>query len=105
MLAAYETEPGPDNDSDGTPDWYLPVYDVETGEALVLYDPTVMPLDAEWEYPEGDARCNADDNSRCTCSDNRACVALKRYVEVPAFLRQALGEFGLVEPEPKGLYD
>jgi len=105
MLAAYETKPGPDNDDDGTPDWYLPVYNSETGEAVVLYDPTVMPVDAEWEYPEGDARCNADDNSRCTCSDNRACTALKRYVEVPAFLRLALGELGLVEPEEKGLYD
>jgi hypothetical protein len=105
LVQAYETTDGPDQDNDGAPDWYLPVISDDTGLPLVRYDPTIAAIDGEWVYPEGDERCNADDNSGCTCSDNRACVLLQRYVEVPAYLYMALRDFGFIQPEQKGLYD
>src|SRR5262249_12811644 len=35
LFKAYKTEPGPDKDGDGNPDWYLPVLD-STGQPTVL---------------------------------------------------------------------
>ncbi len=100
----YETTDGPDIDQDGTPDWYLPVYNPQTGAPVVLYDPGIAGMDWEWEYPEGVEGCDANDNSLCKCSNNRACVALERYVEVPFFLRQTLDAYNMMDPQPDGIW-
>ena len=105
MYEAYETVPGPDRDGAGTPEWYLPVFNADTGEPLVRWDPGIKGIAGGFEYPNGMEGCNKDDYSKCTCSVNRSCVALKEYVEVPFFLRQTLDAYGLVSPHPKGLYD
>jgi hypothetical protein len=106
LVQAYETNPGPDLDGDGNPDWYLPAYDAATGQPVVRYDPTVQAIDASGvPLPNGRPGCDANDNSQCQCSDNRACVALSRYVSVPAYLREAMSAYQLGLPEHRGIYD
>lgn len=95
MFAAYETTPGADLDGDSTPDWYVPVLNSQ-GQPIVKYDPTISA------NPPG---CNAMDNSGCTCTSSRACTALQKYVEIPFFLRQAVGAYRLADPSQKGLWD
>lgn len=99
LVVAYETTPGPDSDSDGTPDWYLPVYDAKTGLAKVKFDPAMG--DGAGGTPIG---CDAKDNSKCTCGNNRACVKLQHYAQVPAYMRQAVFAYGLEAPHAKGTY-
>ncbi len=93
---AYVTTPI-DRDGDGETDWYEPVISEQTGEPMVKFDPSMQVLDPGY--------CNENDSSGCTCNDNKMCVYLDRYVSVPAFLRQAMEAYGLVDPEPKGIYD
>jgi len=103
---AYETVDGPDLDEDSVPDWYEVVWNEETGEPIVRWDPTVSAIDGEgYVSPDGVPGCNEEDNSECTCAANRACVALARYVEVPFFLRQTLDAYKLVDPEAIGIWD
>jgi hypothetical protein len=103
---AYEVTDGPDLDSDGNPDWYLPVIDSTTGMPVVKYDPTIKAIDTNGaELPNGRAGCDPTDNSDCTCTVNRACVKLGRYVSIPAFLREAVTAYSLGNPEMRGIYD
>jgi hypothetical protein len=106
IFAAYDTQPGPDLNGDGDPDWYIPEYNANTGAPLVKYDPTVMVITEDLMYVRpGSDGCNAQDNSACTCAANRACMELEDYMEVPFFLRQTLDAYDLVDPHPKGIYD
>ena len=105
LHAAYVTEDGPDVDGDGTPDWYELTYEAGTGEPIVQWDSTVAQIDADgYIRTDGIPGCNATDFSQCTCSANRACVALQRYLSVPAYLREALSAYHLGEPDPRGIY-
>ncbi len=91
---AYVTTPV-DNDGDGETDWYEPVISEKTGEAIVKYDP-IMSVQGS---------CSEATPEECTCNDNKWCVYLSRYVSVPAFMRQALDAYDLVDPDAKGIYD
>jgi hypothetical protein len=104
LVQAYETTEGPDLDGDGIPDWYEPVFSMETGKPVVLHDPGLAGIDGEWIYEDGVDGCDAWDNSKCTCSNNRACMALQQYLEVPFFLRQTMDTYGLLDPEPDGIW-
>jgi hypothetical protein len=105
LEAAYETTDGPDLDGDTTPDWRELVYEEGTGEPIVKWDPTVSQIDEDgYIRPDGVEGCNAEDSSQCTCSANRACVALERYLSVPAFLREALDAYRLGDPDARGIY-
>ena len=104
LTQAYETEEGPDLDGDGAADWYLPVFSPVTGEPVVLWDPGLAGVDGEWVYDDGIEGCDADDNSLCKCSNNRACMALQQYLAVPYFMRQAMDEYGMLDPEPDGIW-
>ncbi|MFZ4577911.1 MAG: hypothetical protein ACOYOB_05880 [Myxococcota bacterium] len=95
----YETTPGPDQDGDGIPDWYLPVIGAKTGEPQVKFDPAMGNLDGG-PIPG----CTATDNSGCKCQYNRACMKLKQYSEVPYYLREAMDAYGLGGAHPKGIY-
>jgi hypothetical protein len=96
---AYQTTPGPDQDGDGQPDWYEPVYSDKTGEALVKYDPAM-------ENVNGGpiAGCSATDNAGCKCVHNKACMKLAQYTEVPFYLREAVDAYGFGGAHPKGIY-
>jgi hypothetical protein len=106
VAAAYETRTDgvPDNDGDGVGDWVLPVLNATTGEPVVRFDSTVSAIKDGYVYPKGVPGCNTTDNSSCTCAANRACVELSDYVSVPFFFRQAMHDYGLVDPSPKGIY-
>ncbi|MEP7126955.1 MAG: hypothetical protein ABJE95_38845, partial [Byssovorax sp.] len=75
--------------------WYIPTLDAVTGQPIVKYDSTIVG---------GPSTCNSSDNSGCTCTSNRACVALEKYTELPAFMRQALSAYGLADPSMKGIF-
>jgi hypothetical protein len=94
LFKAYETDPGPDLDGDGAPDWFIPRYN-SLGQPIVKYDQGIS----------GNPTCTPTNNTGCTCTSNRACSALKRYVEVPFYLRQAVGAYNLADPSMKGIYD
>ena len=103
--AAYVTDPGPDLDADGTPDWFVPVVSPTTGRPLVRWDSTVAQIDeAGYIRRDGIPGCNASENEACTCFSNRACVALSRYLSIPAYLREALDAYKLGEPSSRGVY-
>lgn len=104
VAQAYETEDGPDLDGDGEADWYEPVFSPDTGEPVVLWDPGLAGTDGEWEYPDGMEGCDTYDNYLCTCSSNRACITLQQYLTVPFFLRQTMDEYGMLDPEPDGIW-
>jgi len=102
----YVTDPGPDLDGDGRPDWYLPRYNPTTGQPIVKWDPTISAIDENgYVHPEGVEGCNASDSSKCTCAANRYCIQLSRYVSVPAYLREAMDAYRMGEPEQRGIYD
>ena len=103
--AAYVTDPGPDLDGDGNPDWHVPVVSPATGQPIVRWDPTVALVDEMgFPHPDGLPGCNATENDRCTCFSNRACVVLSRYLSVPAYLREAVDAYRLGDPSPRGVY-
>lgn len=102
---AYETDPGPDLDGDGLPDWFIPRLDPDSGQPLVRWDPSIRQIDEDGFFTSDRPGCNASENWSCTCSANRACVTLKHYVSVPAFLRQSLAAFGWDGLEFKGVWD
>ncbi|MBU1896587.1 hypothetical protein KKB55_02310 [Myxococcota bacterium] len=102
LYLAYETEDGPDLDGDGEPDWYIPVFR-DDGEPAVLYDPAVSLVD-ENGFGMDDPTCSRDDQSGCTCNHNQACQRLDDYVSLPFFMRQAMHAYGMVDPEPRGIY-
>lgn len=102
--SAYVTEPGPDLDGDGAPDWYLPRLGTD-GQPIVRWDPSIASVTSDGLIsPNGRFGCNAQSNFDCRCTDNRACVELSRYVSVPSFIRKALRDFGMADPSMKGLY-
>jgi hypothetical protein len=105
VAAAYETDDGPDLDGDGAADWHVPIVNPTTGMPRVRWDSTVAQID-EMGYvrPGGIPGCDATDNSRCTCTANRACVALSRYLAVPAYLREAISAYRLGPPDLRGVY-
>ena len=71
---------------------------------MVKYDPSIASITAQGGVsPGGRPGCDRQSSAGCSCSDNRACVELSRYVAVPSFLRQALGDFGLADPSMRGL--
>lgn len=104
LASAYETDPGPDIDGDGNPDWHIPRLD-RFGEAIVRYDPNVgLITPGGLINMNGRLGCDARSSESCTCEESRACVELSRYVAVPAFFRQALSAYGLADPSMKGLF-
>jgi hypothetical protein len=109
LAAAYVLEEDPDRvapdlDGDGEPDWPVPAPG-DDGQLVVKWDQSLALYDAEGTaHPEGLPGCNADDYSECTCSANRACMALQRYVSVPAYLREAVAAYQLGEPDMRGVY-
>jgi len=105
LALAYEVDPGPDLNGDGTPDWWIPRTHPETGQPAVRWDPSIRQINEDGFFTAGRPGCNAQDNSTCTCDANRACVALERYVSVPAFMRQAVAGFGYGPPGQKGIWD
>ncbi|WP_438014362.1 hypothetical protein WMF18_26040 [Sorangium sp. So ce315] len=114
LARAYVTEPGPDLDGDGDPDWHKVKLSPESGEPIVRWDPSIASILADGEVErdgvpgcEADPDADDDDHSAfygCTCSSNRACVALESYVSVPVFIRQALSAFKLGDPSMRGVY-
>jgi hypothetical protein len=105
LEAAYETDPGPDLDLDGTPDWPLLRFTAGTGMPIVKYDPSISPLDAEGNpIRAGVPGCNATENYACTCASNRSCMKLQRYLSVPAYLREAVAAYQLGEPDERGIF-
>jgi len=104
LVDAFETTDGPDLNNDGTPDWYIPVLNPDTGMPIVLWDPNISGIEDGYVLPNGTEECNADYNGGCTCAANRACIELKAYVEIPFFLRQTLDAYDLMDPQPKGIY-
>ena len=109
LEAGYVTDPGPDNDGDGKPDWQIPRISPQTGKPMVKWDPTVTAIDENgFLQPGGTPGCNADDSSGCTCTANRACLKLRDYVQVPFYLRAAMESYGflygLVGPGMKGVF-
>ena len=105
MFKAYDTDPGPDLNGDGDPDWFWPLYNEKTGKPLVKWDVTVQGIEGGYVKPAGSEGCNADDNSDCTCAANRACMELEKYIEIPFFLRETLDAYHLGMPSKKGIYD
>ncbi|PIE17085.1 MAG: hypothetical protein CSA66_06855 [Proteobacteria bacterium] len=103
LVQAYVTDPGPDLDGDGEPDWYIPRMGAD-GQPLVRWDPTVRQIGAGGTFQAGKQGCNETENYACTCSANRACVKLEEYITVPAFMRQALAAFGYSGFGMQGLY-
>lgn len=104
LAAAYETDPGPDIDNDGTPDWYVPRVGAN-GKINVRYDPTVGTVTSGGLINTGGRfGCNSAGNSDCKCEENRACVELSRFVSLPGFMRQAMSAYGMADPSMKGLY-
>ncbi len=101
----YETDPGPDNDGDGEPDWVIPRINPETGLPLVKWDPTIVVSIGEYIYPDGGPGCQEGESWECTCTSNRACMELERYVEIPFFMRQAMHAYGLASPTAAGIWD
>ncbi|HEY3448043.1 MAG TPA: hypothetical protein VGK67_16925 [Myxococcales bacterium] len=81
LVQAYYTQPGPDNDADGTPDWYEVDYDAN-GQPKVI----------------------CDTGQDCTCEGSAACMTFQRYVSVPAFMRQVLMTYAEGDPSMKGIY-
>lgn len=102
VAAAYVTDPGPDRDGDGNPDWTTPRF--SGGRAIIRFDPTLDTVTATGGLSSGRPGCNATDNSTCTCASNRACMALSKYTELPFFMRQAMRDYGLAHPSMKGIY-
>lgn len=102
VAAAYVTDPGPDLDGDGNPDWTTPR--LSGGRAIIKFDPTIDTVAATGGLSTGRPGCDASDNSTCTCSSNRACMALSKYTELPFFMRQAMRDYGLAHPSMKGIY-
>ncbi len=101
---AYVTDPGPDLDNDGAPDWFIPQIDPASGQPVVRWDPTIEAVVDGFLQPNGKAGCNAADSSKCTCAANRACIELQQYVSVPAYLRQSLGTYFWDGLHQKGIY-
>jgi len=100
---AYVSTSGPDLDSDGSPDWYVPTLSTTTGQPLVKYDPGIQQFNNGYPSPGGPG-CNKTDNSKCTCTANRACLKLKDYVSVPAYMREAIQAYKLGDPSELGLF-
>ena len=102
LAEAYVTDPV-DNDGNGTIDWYVPVLGPH-GEPMVKWDPTISQITPDGMLASGRDGCNSTDNSDCKCTENRACMKLQDYTQVPYFLREAIGAYGLGHPSMKGLY-
>jgi len=102
---AYVCDPGPDLDGDGSPDWFIPQLDDETGQPMVRWDPTIQAVVDGFLQPNGRPGCNASDSSECTCAANRSCVRLQQYVSVPAYLRQSVATFFWDGLSQKGIWD
>ncbi len=103
VQAAYETDPGPDLDGDTKPDWFVPR--ATAGKINVKYDATLNAILPNGNISAGGRPgCNATDNSTCTCESNRSCVLLRKYSELPFFMRQAMRDYGLASPSMKGIY-
>lgn len=99
---AFETTPGPDNDLDGQPDWYVPV--MKSGAPVVKYDPTVSWITPQGFLQQGRPGCDANSDTSCTCTSNNACMDLAKFEELPFFMRQAMRDYGLADPSMRGLY-
>jgi hypothetical protein len=102
LARAYVTDPGPDRDNDGAPDWVVPR--VVNGNVQVKFDPAIQTINATGGLDQGRPGCDANDSSQCTCSSNKACLELSRYQEVPFFMRQAMRDYGVADPSMRGLH-
>ncbi len=104
LRRAYATTNGPDLDGDGQPDWFIPVLGRD-GQPQVRYDPSISWIDEDGFIPNTPRpNCNPTNFSGCTCSSNKACVDLSKYDQVPAFMRQAMADYGMADPSMKGVY-
>ena len=88
LVRAVQTTDGPDLDGDGTPDWYIPEMDPNTGEPVVLPDPEITT-----------------NLTPLQCSANRYCVRLQNYTTVPYYIRQTMSAYGLIDPEMEGVWE
>ncbi len=105
LVDAYEVSAGPDLDSDGYADWFIPNVDSTTGQVPVRWDSDISWITEEsFISPVGAEGCNPTENYACTCAANRACMELSDYVSVPFFLRQSIAAYGIDNPSPKGVY-
>ena len=105
MAKAYMTTDGPDLNGDGEPDWYLPVFNEDTGEPIVKWDSELTHISPSGDdLPFGKQGCNSADSKRCTCASNRFCMQLQDYMSVVAYLRDAMVAFHPGEAEPRGIY-
>ncbi|MBL8923815.1 MAG: hypothetical protein JNJ54_33475, partial [Myxococcaceae bacterium] len=102
VARAYVTDPGPDRDNDGAPDWVVPR--VVNGNVQVRFDPSIQTITGTGGLEAGRPGCDASDSSQCTCSSNKACLELSRYQEVPFFMRQAMRDYGVADPSMRGLH-
>ncbi len=102
LARAYDVTPGPDNDNDGNPDWFVPL--ITNGKPRIKYDRTVSFITPDGFIQNSRPGCSATDNSSCTCTSNKACIELGKYEEAPFFMRQAMRDFGLADPSMKGIY-
>ncbi|MBI4703550.1 MAG: hypothetical protein HY744_20760 [Deltaproteobacteria bacterium] len=101
----YEVDPGPDNDGDDKPDWWIPRINPETGKANVKWTSTMQFVDENGMFVKTIPGCDGEDNSKCPCSANPGCVKLQKYVSVPFFLRQAIDAYGIANPEKRGIWE
>jgi len=105
LVEAYETTDGPDRDDDGTPDWYIPVINPETGLPSVKFDSGIAAITEDgFVAPGGKEGCSPEDSSECTCNANRACTTLSEYVEVPFYLHESMNAYRLGYPGMKGVW-
>ena len=102
LAAAYVTDPV-DFDGNGVIDWYVPVLGSH-GEPMVKWDSTISQITPEGNLAAGRPGCNSTENFDCNCTENRACMKLQSYTQVPYFLREAIGAYGLGHPSMKGIY-
>jgi len=75
------------------------------GLPRVKWDPSLKALDARGqEIPGGVEGCNADSNEKCACEANAACVKLRRYSQLPEFVRHVMRAYGMAHPSMRGIY-
>ncbi|MBI5500351.1 MAG: hypothetical protein HY907_08915 [Deltaproteobacteria bacterium] len=101
-----DTLPDNDLDGDGDGDWPELVYAPGTGQPIVQWDPNTRYVASDGsEHPEGIPGCNMTENYACDCSSNHACMALQRYLSIPAYLREAVYAYQLGDPDRRGIWD
>ncbi len=90
---------------DGASQYWEATRDRDSGQPVVAFDPNVVSLDpVTGDETVGKPGCNETDSSQCECLANKACMKLRRYVQVPYFLRQATATLGMNQPGWSGVW-